>query len=466
MSLPLRVQKVLDDWNVAYTVSDRAALPKQSPVYNMPGISDNTAQLCILEDSIGKVQVIFPATCILDLNKLLMATARQFTPIGATKMAKVLQGLNLDSLPALPQVTGLDTYVDASLLEKDTISMTLGPDQVLEMPQNDFQTLISSARLGDFSSPVPVPALPNTHWATQDQAQINHAVATFTQRRISQRLEETLDMPPMPETAQKIIELRMDPNAETEQLAALVAKDPGLAAQVISWANSPYYGVSGTITSVQEAVVRVLGFDLVINLALGLSLGRTLEVPKDGPSGYTPYWQQSVCMASLMTELVRALPAERRPPLGMAYLCGLLQNFGHLLLAHVFPPHFALVNRHMEANPQVNRYFIEHHLLGITREQISSNLFKQWGLPDEVCTAIRYQNEPSYGDKHCVLSQMLYVAARMLSQSGLGDAPVEDLPNTVVTALGLDQAKAEKGMEKVLESMDDLKEMARQMGSA
>jgi len=120
----------------------------------------------------------------------------------------------------------------------------------------------------------------------------------------------------------------------------------------------------------------------------------------------------------------------------------------------------------MEANPQVNRYFIEHHLLGITREQISSNLFKQWGLPDEVCTAIRYQNEPSYGDKHCVLSQMLYVAARMLSQSGLGDAPVEDLPNTVVTALGLDQAKAEKGMEKVLESMDDLKEMARQMGSA
>ena len=339
--------------------------------------------------------------------------------------------------------------------------MELGPDQILEMPQSDFQTLISSSRIGQYSSPVPTLALPGNNWSDEDTAQINNAVATFTKRRISQRLEETLDMPPMPETAKKIIDLRMDPHAETEQLGVLVSKDPGLAAQVISWANSPYYGVSGTITSVQEAVVRVLGFDLVINLALGLSLGRTLEVPKDGPKGYTPFWQQSVCTASMMTELVKALPSETRPPLGMAYLCGLLHNFGYLILAHVFPPHFNLINRHIEANPQVNRYFIEQHLMGITREQISSNLFRQWGLPEEVYTAIRYQNEPSYADKHSVLSQMLYVSSRMLRQCGLGDAPVETLPNSVIDALQMDQAKAEKGIEKVLESMDDLQEMAR-----
>lgn len=461
MSLPVRVQKVLDDWNVDYKVSARAPLPVRSPVYNMPGISQNTAQLCILEDSIGKVQVIFPATTILDLNKLTVATARQMSPISDDKMERIRRGLNLENLPALPQVTGLDTYVDESLLEMDPIVMELGPDQILEMPQTDFQTLISSSRIGQYSSPVPTLALPGNNWSDEDAAQINNAVATFTKRRISQRLEETLDMPPMPETAKKIIDLRMDPHAETEQLGVLVSKDPGLAAQVISWANSPYYGVTGTITSVQEAVVRVLGFDLVINLALGLSLGRTLEVPKDGPKGYTPFWQQSVCTASMMTELVKALPSETRPPLGMAYLCGLLHNFGYLILAHVFPPHFNLINRHIEANPQVNRYFIEQHLMGITREQISSNLFRQWGLPEEVYTAIRYQNEPSYADKHSVLSQMLYVSSRMLRQCGLGDAPMETLPNSVIDALQMDQAKAEKGIEKVLESMDDLQEMAR-----
>lgn len=461
MSLPVRVQKVLDEWNVDYTVSTHLPLPACPSVYNMSGISENTAQLCILEDDIGKIQVIFPAAAILDLNKLSVATARQMSPVGPAQMARFCQGLNLESLPALPQVTGLDTYVDDSLLDKDPIMVVLGPEQALEIPQADFQSLISSSRIGEYSSVVPNLGLPGDDWASTDAKQINEAVATFTQRRISQRLEETLDMPPMPETAKKIIDLRMDPHAETEDLGLLVARDPGLAAQVISWANSPYYGVTGTISSVQEAVVRVLGFDLVINLALGLSLGRTLTVPKDGPLGYTPFWQQSVCTASLMTELVRVLPAETRPSMGMAYLCGLLHNFGYLILTHVFPPHATLVNRHIEANPQINRYFIEQHLMGITREQISASLFKQWGVPEDVYTAIRYQNELGYGERHSVLSRMLYVASRLMRQHGLGDAPSEAVPSAVFEALQLDVAKAEKGVEKVLDAMDDLKEMAR-----
>lgn len=34
--------------------------------------------------------------------------------------------------------------------------------------------------------------------------------------------------------------------------------------------------------------MRVLGFDLVINLALGLALGKTLSLPKDHPQQTTP----------------------------------------------------------------------------------------------------------------------------------------------------------------------------------
>ena len=52
------------------------------------------------------------------------------------------------------------------------------------------------------------------------------------------------------------------------------------AAQVVSWAASPYYAAPGKIKSVHDAIVRVLGFDLVLNLALGLALGRSLSLPK------------------------------------------------------------------------------------------------------------------------------------------------------------------------------------------
>lgn len=463
MSLPKRIQKVLDEWNVDYTVADKAPLMVTSTVYNMPGITNNTAQLTILEDEHGRIQVIYPASRILDLNKLTQVTSRQLKPTGKAQVNKIRQSLNLDAIPALPQVTGLDTYVDESLLKIDNIQMELSADQQLEIPKDDFQTLVSSAHVGDYCSDIPDTHLPGEQWHKNDVAQINRAVESFTKLRISQRLEETLDMPPMPETAQKIIDLRMNPNAETEDLAKLVSNDPGLAAQVISWANSPYYGVQGSISNVEEAVGRVLGFDLVINLALGLSLGRTLEVPKTGPQGYTPFWQQSVYTAALMSELVRAMPVKNRPSQGMAYLCGLLHNFGFLILAHVFPPHFKLVNSHIDANPQINRYFIEQHLLSITREQISSNLFKQWALPEDVCTAIRYQNEPSYNGEHSQLSAMLFVASRMLSTENLNDAPLEPIPPELIASLQLDMSKAEEALEKVLDAKDDLQQMAHQL---
>ena len=465
MTLPSKVQKVLDDWNVDYTLAENAPLSATSSVFNMAGISENTAQISILEDDIGRIQVIYPASHILDLNKLASATSRQLTPLDRDKVKQIQQGLNLEAIPALPQVTGLDTYVDESLLKLTSIEMSLNDSEQLQIPMSDFQTLVSSARIGNYCSVVPNSTIPGAQWEQSDVSQINHVVSNFTQLRIHQRLEETLDMPPMPETAQKIIDLRMDPDAETEELSKLVSQDPGLAAQVISWANSPYYGISGSIVNVQEAVVRVLGFDLVINLALGLSLGRTLDVPKDGPQGYTPFWQQSVYTAAMMSELVRTLPPGSRPTQGIAYLCGLLHNFGYLILGHVFPPHFSMLNRHIEANPQINRYYLEQHLMNLTREQISSNLFKQWGIPEEVCTAIRYQNEPGYDGEHSTLSRMLYVASRMLRQYDLNDAPFEPVPEDLISTLNIDQDKAESASEKVLDCKEDLQEMARLLKS-
>ena len=41
--------------------------------------------------------------------------------------------------------------------------------------------------------------------------------------------------------ADEILRLRADPSAVAKDLASVVEKDPSLAAQVISWAQSPYY---------------------------------------------------------------------------------------------------------------------------------------------------------------------------------------------------------------------------------
>ena len=108
-----------------------------------------------------------------------------------------------------------------------------------------------------------------------------------------------------------------------------------------------------------------------------------------------------------------------------------MHNFGFLVLGHVFPPQFSLVNRHIEANPHINRFYIERHLLGMTREQVSSCLMQQWRMPEELVTALRQQHNAQFDGEHKEYAQILYVATRSLRRHGFGDGPFE-LPDTYI----------------------------------
>ena len=298
-----------------------------------------------------------------------------------------------------------------------------------------------------------------------DTREINQAVQAFTARRIQKRLEETIEIPPLADTAQKIMKLRVDPNASIDDITGVVETDPALAAQVVSWAASPYYASPGKVRSVEDAIVRVLGFDLVINLALGLAMGKTLSLPKDQPQQATPYWQHSIYTAAVIEGLTRAMPRAERPEAGLTYLAGLLHNFGYLLLAHVFPPHFSLICRHLEVNPHLCHTYVERHLLGISREQIGAWLMKLWDMPEELSTALRFQHDPTYDGDYAAFPNLVFLATRLLRSRGIGSGPKEEIPDALLERLGLSRDKAEDAVNKVLDAEALLRELASQFAA-
>lgn len=462
MTIPTTVLKVLDDWQVDYQLTDDEDTFQLMQGNPMTDYSSKLARVVFLKDSIGQVQVVIPSNRILDLNRLSQQCGRQFTALTTEELTKLKNKFGIEDFPALPQVTQIDSLVDEGLLgEKELFIATGDSHEWIKLPRDSFKSLTTSSTVGAFTVSLPLPGYQQS--PNQDLDDVHAAIKQFTPLRIKQRLEETLDLPPLPETARKIIELRVDPNADTTELANVVEMDPGMAAQVVSWARSPYYGVKGEIKSVEDAVIRVLGFDLVINLALGLSLGRTLSVPKEGPNGYAPFWQQAVVTAALMGEMARLMPAKERPNTGTAYLCGLLHNFGYLILGHVFPPQFSLVNRHIEANAHINRSLIEKHIMGLSREQVSSILMQQWCMPEEIVVALRSQHNPSYEGDFSSCANLLYVATRSLRSRGFGDGAWEEPSNEVFERLGIDAEAAHRVTENLLEKMDDLGELVQML---
>jgi HD-like signal output (HDOD) protein/prolyl-tRNA editing enzyme YbaK/EbsC (Cys-tRNA(Pro) deacylase) len=432
-------------------VTDNEALPL-----------DQKVQAILVDDSVGALFILFPQNQLLDLNRITELTGRKLKAVPKESLDLMLIKHKLGSLPGLPSLTSSPCLYEERILSGSTVLIDSGePGLLLEISSEDFKTLLAKASAARFGEPV-TSVIPNLTRPDDDREEITKAVQNFTARRIQQRLESTVEIPPLADTAQKIIKLRVDPDATIDDITGVVETDPALAAQVVSWAASPYYGSAGKIRSVEDAIVRVLGFDLVINLALGLALGKTLALPKDHPQQATPYWQQSIYTAAIIEGLTRAMPRAERPENGLTYLAGLLHNFGYLLLAHVFPPHFSLICRQIEVNPHLHHSFVEQHLLGITREQIGSWLMRNWDMPEELVIALRFQHDPHYAGEHHKYANLVCLAVRLLRKEGIGSGPMEAIPDELLERLKLSREKAQDVVKKVLEAEVLLRELAAQ----
>ena len=459
MSVPATVEDTLRKHNVEYGVETP---PASADLLNIPGALKST----IMYDSKGKVQVIYPAGYLLDIDELRRLSGRELKIASNGDIQSLCKTISADHLPVIPNALGLETIIDQQALTMPELKLESGTENnIIYIETSQFKKLLDGALIADISVAEDQLSASNLDYQ-HDLEDISTAVANFTQLRIKQRLEETLEFPPLPETAQRVIKLRVDPHADIQDLTDIVETDPSLAAQVVSWAASPYYSAPGKIKSVHDAIVRVLGFDLVLNLSLGLALGKPLSLPKDAPKGFTPYWEQAVYTAATVEALVAAMPPKERPAMGLAYLSGLLHNFGYLMLAEVFPPHFSSICRYQEANPYSNHVYIERHLLGVTREQMAAWLMRLWNIPEEVCTALRFQNEPGYEGEHNIYAHLLFIALRLLRQHGIGDAALDTIPESLFEQIHLDREKAQEVIERVLESSEELNMIAGNMAAA
>ncbi|SFC48032.1 HD-like signal output (HDOD) domain, no enzymatic activity [Marinospirillum celere] len=357
------------------------------------------------------LQAAYPANCLLDLQKL-NAGGTDWRARSPDYRQSLLRDLKLESLPALPGILSIPLCVDLSHLETDWVFVESGdPEFLLRFTRDEYVALIHQAEAGEESFSVPlVDARPNLDFPQRDEREIRVAVEAITQQRVRARLTESIEIAPLPLSSQRLLKLQTKEDVSGTELAQVIEMDPSLASQVISWANSPYYGAPGSIRSIQDAVIRVLGFDLTMNLATGLAVSRQIRLPKDGVHGHTHFWRDALKRALMVEKLVKKIQPLARPYAGMAYLAGLLHNFGYLVLAEVFPPYFSLYCRYQEANPHVPPMYLERFLFGITREQIASYLFTTWGLPNEMCIAIRQQHNPHYNGPHFKYANLLYLA--------------------------------------------------------
>lgn len=415
-------------------------------------------RLLMMQDELGKQLLIVPANMELQSQLLYEATSRELRAISPGALQRYFrqpgmrrtegQAKLFERIPAV--VDGSIQEGQALLLEATTgmlFDAELVETRLKEIPRAPLGRRLAPLKSSDAALDV----------------QVKSAVSTHTQRRIGERIEETLAIPALSPTAEKLLLMRSNPDAGIGELVPLVSSDPSLSAQVVAWANSPMFAAPGRAKSIEDAVVRILGYDLVLNLSISMLLSSELNFELKGPRGAVPFWKRALATARLAELLARQIPVTRRPAMGLVYLTGLLHNYGTLVLAHLFPPQHAKLCRAIELNPHLESWRLERSLLGIDSAQLAAWLFKHWSLPPALVASIEWQHQPNNAPSEASMALLLNLCGRLLREQGLSDGPVTEFPEGVTDQLGLRYQQIEEAMGQFETMREEIDETVAQL---
>jgi HD-like signal output (HDOD) protein/CheY-like chemotaxis protein len=172
--------------------------------------------------------------------------------------------------------------------------------------------------------------------------------------------------------------------AEVEDVAAVVRRDPALAAKVLQLVNSAYFGSGTTISSVRHAIT-VLGLERIRYIAMMSSVFEAAENPLDELS-MTDLQTHSFGTAAIAA----ALLPERADD---AFAAGLLHDVGRLILALGMTDEYRTVLRRTRSTGEPATD-VETDMLGLDHADVGACLLGVWGLPAPLVDAVGHHHAP------------------------------------------------------------------------
>ncbi len=281
-----------------------------------------------------------------------------------------------------------------------------------------------------------------------------------------QRLEKTKDLPTLPDVARKLIRLKNSPDASIHELTEIIEQDPSISMQIVRYARMSSFGYGERIKTIEDAVQLVLGFNRALHMALGISAGKSLNMPSDGPLGYVKLWEHALHVAILAQSLAKELPEDKPADPGISYLAGLVHDIGFMLLGHLYPNEFTVLSKLLERCNSRDLRELEFQCLGISHDMVGLYLLRSWDMPSEVAVAVGEHHFPDYGGEHAIYAKLVYLANYLLTLEGLEYINCNASDNRLdIEQLGLGDEQIERALLSVRNMSPELCVLAKELAA-
>jgi HD-like signal output (HDOD) protein len=261
--------------------------------------------------------------------------------------------------------------------------------------------------------------------------------ATYSDDVIRRRINDCPKLASLGRINQALRELVNSEGSVSTQIAEIIRRDPSLTARLLRMVNSVYYGLSNSVSNIEEAIF-FLGLRQIRELAMATPVIEEMSSFKTAtgaaPLPWKDLWAHSLGTAILTREILRSLPITIDDDTD--YLVGLLHNVGKVVMAHAFPAELQEIIRTPFATPaDVSRREIE--LIGWDHAQIGAIYLERHKLTDEIVLAVQYHNSPAAAPRHQIFAAAVQVADCLVRHAGVhgGFEKVQPIPRDAWLAL-------------------------------
>ena len=213
-------------------------------------------------------------------------------------------------------------------------------------------------------------------------------------------------LPTLPSVLAELSRRLEDPKTSSEDLAQVIQQDQAISSKVLKLVNSPFYGYSGRIHTINQGIV-ILGFNAVKNLVLSTSV---MEAFKDAESGegfrVDLLWIHSASVAGVAKVLAERSgvgdPEE-------AFVAGLLHDIGKIL---VWTSNPKLLSACIQASQsrKMPLESVETQVLGFRDAELAAVLAEKWKFPNSLRESLRWNPEPERAGAAISLASVVHAA--------------------------------------------------------
>ena len=210
----------------------------------------------------------------------------------------------------------------------------------------------------------------------------------------------------LPDVYLKLQQVIRRPDTGINDIADLISTDASLTARLLKVANSSFYSFPAEIDTISRAI-NLIGTDQLMNLVLATSVAGSFSGIPSELIDMDSFWRHNVDTALV----ARSLAASGNlPDVERLFVVGLLHNVGKLMVLTELPDAAQQI-----LNDEQLPWESQARVLGFTFADAGAELLTNWGLPEQLTEAIRFQNMPKLAGDVSATAAVLNIASRAAS---------------------------------------------------